>query len=118
VKRYIWGACALIVTTPLLAQPSVVTIRLLDQWRSSRQDGLGKDFPQAAKAKGVHGVVRFVLAIDAGGEVYRCDIVRSSNVPGLDQQTCALMRSRGKFKPATDQSGAFVPSEWSRKVSV
>jgi len=75
------------------------------------------DFPRAASARGLHGAVRFVLAIDAGGTVYRCDIVRSSGVPALDQQSCALMLVRGKFRPALDRAGAAVPGEWSRRIS-
>jgi len=76
-----------------------------------------QDFPSAAKAKGNHGAVRFVLAIDAGGSVYRCDIVKTSGFALLDQQTCALMLRKAKFDPAMDQSGTAAASEWSRMIA-
>lgn len=73
-----------------------------------------EDFPSAANNK--QGATRFVLAIDATGRAYRCDVTQSSGVALLDQHTCALMLRRAKFEPATDQTGAAVPSEWSRTV--
>lgn len=63
------------------------------------------DFPAAAIEEQRQGVVRYDLTIDAGGLVADC---RASGLPGspdLEAATCAAVRSRARFHPATDEAG-------------
>jgi TonB family protein len=116
--RWMCGACALVFTTPLIGQQTSTADHSAEPI-PIRPAGWVQDhdFPSAAKKKGNHGAVRFLLAIDESGRVYRCDIIKTSGFTLLDQQTCALMQKKARFKPAMDQSGALVASEWSRMVA-
>ncbi|MCD2316339.1 TonB family protein [Sphingomonas sp. IC-11] len=75
------------------------------------------DFPSDALDKGQKGTVNFSIAVDATGAVYRCEIVRSSGTPSLDERACLLMKRNGRFKPALDKHGNPIPSEHTRRIA-
>jgi TonB family protein len=62
-----------------------------------------KDFPTSAK--GESGTTKYSLQVDITGQVTACDILASSGFADLDQATCSLMTSRGRFVPATNEFG-------------
>lgn len=97
----------------VFAQPEV-----LDKSAAPTVSRLGinsDDYPAAAQQK--HKGIRLFLAFDSSGKAYRCDIVASSGVPELDTQTCAIFMRKQTYRPAKDQTGAVVPSEFSVGVS-
>jgi protein TonB len=67
------------------------------------------DYPAAAQQKGEEGTVQAALAVDAGGRVTTCTILRSSGSASLDSATCGLLQRRARFIPARDASGTAVP---------
>jgi TonB family protein len=70
------------------------------------------DYPKAALEHNFQGSVRFRLTVDTDGKVSDCQINQSSGVSLLDQHTCALLRSRARFKPAVDVDGKPVRVPW------
>lgn len=70
------------------------------------------DYPSSR----VSGAVRFVLAVDETGKIYRCDTVLSSGHPKLDELTCNLALRRRRFLPAKDKDGIPVPSETPQRI--
>jgi len=63
------------------------------------------DYPAAALRAGEQGSVAFRLAIDASGRVTDCTVTGSSGSPTLDAATCAIIRERARYAPATDSDG-------------
>lgn len=68
------------------------------------------DYPPGALFRGEQGIVRFRLAVGADGRVTGCEILRTSGSTALDNATCRIMRSRARFTPARNASGAPVPA--------
>jgi TonB family protein len=64
-----------------------------------------EDYPGFAVMEGASGVVRFVILIDEAGKVADCTVVETSGVAGLDAQSCAILRLRGKFEPGVGHDG-------------
>ncbi|MBO9712860.1 energy transducer TonB [Sphingomonas sp.] len=75
------------------------------------------DYPAGAIRQYEQGSVGFRLDIEADGRVSRCTLTRSSGWPLLDVTTCALLRRRARFYPATDSQGAAIPSTWSSRFT-
>ena len=75
-----------------------------------------EDYPAAALAAREQGSSSFTLDVGANGRVAGCTITRSSGSAALDSTTCRLLRSRARFTPAVDASGATVadrsPAGW------
>ena len=51
------------------------------------------------------GVTGFRVTIGTDGKVVDCQITKSSGSPDLDEATCANVRRRARFTPATDGEG-------------
>ena len=75
------------------------------------------DYPTSDLRQEHEGSTRYRLTIDAAGKVSNCAVVASSGFAGLDQATCANLTRRGKFEPATDDSGARAPGSYSGTVT-
>ena len=75
-----------------------------------------EDYPAAARAAREQGLVEFTLDVGANGRVTACTITRSSGSAALDSATCRLIRSRARFTPAFDSSGATVPDKVAGKI--
>jgi len=74
------------------------------------------DYPAAAVAAREQGEVAFALDIGANGRVTDCTVTRSSGSSALDDTTCRLIRSRARFTPALDATGATVSDHLAGKI--
>ena len=68
------------------------------------------DFPPEARTEGAQGRTSFLLAINDGGRVDRCEIERSSGSEALDRATCRVITSRSRFIPAANAAGQPIAS--------
>jgi periplasmic protein TonB len=56
------------------------------------------------------------LDIGPDGRVSACTITGSSGSSALDSATCRILRSRARFSPATDSSGAKVSDSMTQRI--
>lgn len=70
------------------------------------------DYPSAAIRENRSGVVRFSVGVDPTGAVTECNVTASSGYADLDFQTCAVLRRRARFKPATDENANPTNGIW------
>lgn len=70
------------------------------------------DYPLVAINQRMQGVTSFVLDVNEKGVVTHCTITGSSGYAVLDESTCNIFMTRGKFNPARDEHGAAVKSTW------
>ena len=75
------------------------------------------DYPAGAKRRGEEGTVGFALLISQQGRIEKCSVTESSGFSELDNQTCAVMAVRGRFKPATDENGMAVYGFFSGRLT-
>ncbi len=75
-----------------------------------------QDYPADAVAARQQGDVGFILDVGPNGRVSGCTITRSSGSAVLDDATCRLIRSRARFTPALDATGATVPDRIAGKI--
>jgi TonB family protein len=68
------------------------------------------DYPASAQANGEEGTVQAELRVDTTGRVSRCEVIRSSGHPSLDDATCKILEKRARFIPAHDSGGNPVIS--------
>ena len=80
-----------------------IPLRLLS---GSLNDG---DYPRAALAAGVGGVVGLRFVVGVRGRVTDCAVTRSSGNADLDQTTCRLIIKRLRYRPSLDAQGRPVP---------
>lgn len=73
-------------------------------------------YPPAAKASAEEGRVSFTLDVDPSGRVNDCKVTASSESPLLDETTCTLMTTNGRFTPPRDKKNKPVASQWSSSV--
>jgi protein TonB len=64
------------------------------------------DYPQDAIRNEQQGTTGFRLDVGPDGRVTNCSVTSSSGSSSLDNTTCRLLRSRARFTPASDSSGA------------
>jgi TonB family protein len=77
----------------------------------------GDDYPDIAQFKGQMGIVAFVLLIDEQGKVADCTVTQTSGVAALDAQSCAIVKERGKFKPAIGLDGKPAKSSYFQRIN-
>lgn len=77
----------------------------------------GDDYPGVALLKDQMGSVAFVLLIDEQGKVADCTVTETSGVAALDAQSCAIVKERGKFKPAVGQDGKPSKSAYFQRIT-
>lgn len=53
----------------------------------------------------VGGSVKMALLIDEAGQVADCSVIESSGSASLDVQSCAMVRQRARYSPATGRNG-------------
>lgn len=63
------------------------------------------------------GITRFALTVSATGQVEDCTVTESSKFVVLDELTCSLMKSRGRFEPAKDQNGEPIASFYENSIT-
>lgn len=69
-------------------------------------------YPPEAMRANEEGTVTFAVDVDAEGRPASCRIVRSSNSPSLDAETCAIVMEHGEFTPAHDAAGKAIAGTW------
>ena len=74
------------------------------------------DYPAAAIRGEEQGTARFRLTVGADGRVTGCAITGSSGSSSLDAATCRIMKSRARFTPARDSSGAATADTVSNAI--
>lgn len=74
------------------------------------------DYPDSAIRNEESGTTGFRLDVGPDGRVSNCTITSSSGSNALDSTTCRLMRSRARFTPATNSSGAKVSDSVSGRI--
>lgn len=65
----------------------------------------GRDYPRAAAAARIEGVLTTRVVVDQRGRVAECRVVRSSGNADLDDTTCRLLQQRLRYAPARDAKG-------------
>lgn len=75
------------------------------------------DYPTQAYRHGWEGPVGVDLTVGTSGQVTHCSIIVSSGHDVLDQQTCALMIARARFKPALDQLGRPIEGHVQQRIN-
>jgi TonB family protein len=75
------------------------------------------DYPTDALKKGIQGSVSFDVEVDPEGRPTGCRVTVSSGDPNLDQTTCKLVESKGKFIPATGPDGKPVAGHYSSRAN-
>ena len=75
------------------------------------------DYPLAGIRLEHEGTVRYRQSRDAAGKPTGCTVAASSGHAELDEATCATLRRRAKFEPASDDSGARVAGSYSGTVT-
>ncbi|MGJ3649599.1 energy transducer TonB [Sphingomonas sp. GlSt437] len=69
-------------------------------------------YPPEARNAGQEGRTAFSVKVDAQGRLVECDIVQSSGSAQLDNTTCDLIVTHGRFSPARDAAGHPVAGVW------
>ena len=64
-----------------------------------------EDYPTSAAEKREEGTVGFRLSLGTDGRVSQCTILATSGFADLDAATCAILRRRARFSPATNATG-------------
>jgi protein TonB len=54
---------------------------------------------------GIGGTTGVRLRIEPDGKVSECAVIESSGSAGLDKQTCAVSKRRGRYTPAIGHDG-------------
>jgi protein TonB len=75
------------------------------------------DYPMQALRMGEQGTVGFEVTVGPDGRVTDCHIVQTSASAILDAEVCRQISTRGRFRPATDNSGSPVIGSYRGKVS-
>jgi protein TonB len=74
------------------------------------------DYPASALRNEEAGTTTVRLDIGPDGRVSACTITGSSGSSALDSATCRILRSRARFSPATDSSGAKVSDSMTQRI--
>ncbi len=74
------------------------------------------DYPPVAARAGEQGIVAFRLEVDSNGNPTSCGIVDAAASGELQQQTCALLLKRARFRPARDARGRSIAASYTSRV--
>lgn len=74
------------------------------------------DYPSRALREERAGTTGFKVSVGADGRVTDCQITSSSGHADLDEATCANVRRRARFTPATDGEGQPTSGTYSNRV--
>ena len=74
------------------------------------------DYPKQSLRQGDSGMASVILLIDEQGRPRGCMLDATSGLASLDSMTCAVIRERGKFKPAIGADGKPVRSYLGQRV--
>jgi len=86
--------------------------------RLSRAETKGRfSYPEVALQLRHQGDVTYKVEINEEGRAENCRVIESSGHKELDDATCDLIQTRGVFRPALDNHGELVRSEFQGKMS-
>jgi len=74
------------------------------------------DYPSSALRNEEQGTTGFRLDVGPDGRVSGCTVTAPSGSSALDTATCRLLRSRARFTPATDSTGARTSDSVSGRI--
>lgn len=74
------------------------------------------DYPMQAIRREEQGTVSAVLLIDETGAIRDCMVQQTSGVAALDAQTCMVIKSRAKFRPAIGTDGKPARSSFTQRI--
>ena len=74
------------------------------------------DYPSRALREEREGTTSFRVTVGPDGRVADCQVTSSSGSPDLDEATCANVRRRGRFTPATDGEGQPTTGSYSNRI--
>ena len=74
------------------------------------------DYPATAQFSNKQGTTVIVWAIDTGGRVAECKVVKSSGTVSLDEAACSAVRRRARYKPAIGLDGKPIATHQMRNV--
>lgn len=77
----------------------------------------GSDYPLVAVRNDLSGTTTLVMLIDEFGKVADCTVTQTSGAASIDAQSCAIIRERGKFKPAIGLDGKPTKSSWRQSIT-
>jgi protein TonB len=75
------------------------------------------DYPASALRNEEQGTTGFRLTVGPDGRVSNCVVTSSSGSSALDAATCRLMRSRARFTPARDNTGASTTDTVNSRIT-
>lgn len=75
-----------------------------------------KDYPRQSVVQDDSGTSSVVVLIDEKGIPRECMLDETSGIASIDAMTCAVIRERGKFKPALGADGKPVRSYFKQRV--
>ncbi len=101
---------ALLVAAPLMAAAGTAP-QPAGRWGVTVDD-----YPPAAMRSRLQGTTRFEITVDPDGKATGCTIIKSSGHAELDEQACAVLLRRARFKPARDEAGNPVAGTWRHLV--
>jgi len=74
------------------------------------------DYPTRALREEREGTTSFRVTVGPDGRVTDCSVTSSSGSPDLDDATCANVKRRARFNPATDGEGQPTTGSYSNRV--
>lgn len=75
------------------------------------------DYPPVSIERGEAGTAKVELHVTAEGKVDGCNVQQSTGSPLLDATTCAVIRQRARYEPATDRNGHVTASTDTRTIN-
>ena len=74
------------------------------QW-DVRKTFATSDYPVEALNKNQSGTVGVLLWVEANGRASKCEVIEPIAAPILEQKTCSVLQTRGRFTPAKNLAG-------------
>ncbi len=81
-----------------------------DEWLVS------EDYPAQALNDENEGVLSLKIGVDAFGEVFDCEVTRSSGYVMFDRRACDAISTRARFYPALDEGQQSVKAYYDQTV--
>jgi protein TonB len=74
------------------------------------------DYPWAAMKKNQSGAITVAVLVDEKGKVSDCTVIETSGVASLDAQSCAIITSRARLRPAVGLDGKPAKGAFVQKI--
>lgn len=105
---------------PIIAPPAPVAPRVQPKQPTPKGNPANwattNDYPTRALREEREGTTSFRVTVGPDGRVTDCSVTSSSGSPDLDDATCANVKRRARFNPATDGEGQPTTGSYSNRV--